>query len=312
MNKKLNILFLGAGKKISLVERFIFAGKELGYNLDLFSYEKTQDVAVSKYCTIIIGKKWNDPDVIGDLKNHLKQNNINIVVTCVDPSIILAAKLKETESDVFIPSASKEMCEITYDKSKANEWFNKIGVPIPPTINKFPLIAKPKKGSASQGIYILNDDIDLKYFREKENLSNYIIQKFISGEEYTVDAYVSNDRKIIGIVPRIRVEVIGGEAIKSITKHDDQIISTTKKILTEGEFYGPVTLQFIKSSEDSIPYLIEINPRLGGGVINSIEAGLNIPLLILKESLNIKIEEIRSWKENLLMTRGYQEYFICK
>jgi len=312
LNKKLNILFLGAGKKISLVERFISAAKELGYDLDLFSYEKTQDVAVSKYCTIIIGKKWNDSDVIGDLKNHIKQDNFNIVVTCVDPAIMLAAKLKETETDVFIPSASKEICEITYDKYKANDWFNIIGIKIPPATKKFPLIAKPKKGSASQGIYILNDELDLKYFNEKENLAQYIVQKFISGEEYTVDAYVSNDRKIIGIVPRIRIEVIGGEAIKSITKRDDQIISTTKKILTEGEFYGPVTLQFIKSIEDGIPYLIEINPRLGGGVINSIEAGLNIPLLILKESLKYPIEEIPTWRENLLMTRGYQEYFICK
>ncbi len=311
-NKKLNILFLGAGKKISLIERFISAGLEIGFNLNLFSYEKTLDVAVSKYCTIIVGKKWNDSEAVTDIKNQLVHNSIDIIVTCVDPAIMLAAKLKDTEIDVFIPSSSKEMCEITYDKSKANEWFDKIGVLIPQKTGHFPSIAKPKKGSASQGIYILNNELDEKYFLEKENSSQYIIQEFIEGDEYTVDAYVNRNREIVGIIPRIRLEVIGGESIKSITKRNEQIISITEKILSSGEFVGPITLQFIISHENNLPYLIEINPRLGGGVINSIEAGLNIPLFILKDSLNMPVDKINKWKENLLMARGYSEVFICK
>ena len=52
---------------------------------------------------------------------------------------------------------------------------------------------------------------------------------------------------------------------------------------------------------------MEINPRLGGGVVCSILAEAPITDYIIKEYLKIPIEECTNWKDNTLMVRYRKE-----
>ena len=53
--------------------------------------------------------------------------------------------------------------------------------------------------------------------------------------------------------------------------------------------------------------MMEINPRCGGGVIASIEAGSKSLEMLLDEFEGKEIIEQNDWKENILMTRYMQE-----
>ena len=118
---------------------------------------------------------------------------------------------------------------------------------------------------------------------------------------------VSESRDIVSIVPRIRLEVAGGEVINTRTIKDDVCITLSRKVLQTGQFIGPVTIQFIRDVATDKTYIMEINPRLGGGVIASIEAGANILSTLLDEYLKYPVEPIVSWKENTFMTRYFKE-----
>ena len=52
---------------------------------------------------------------------------------------------------------------------------------------------------------------------------------------------------------------------------------------------------------------MEINPRLGGGVITSIEAGADITEFILRNYLGEDLDSCVSWKDRTLMTRYFKE-----
>ncbi len=71
-------------------------------------------------------------------------------------------------------------------------------------------------------------------------------------------------------------------------------------------FLGPITLQAIEGAGD--PWFIEINPRFGGGVILSIEAGADYPRLLIREALGRPVEPVE-WREGVLMTRAFREVF---
>ena len=66
-------------------------------------------------------------------------------------------------------------------------------------------------------------------------------------------------------------------------------------------------LQFIRDNKTGETFVMEINPRLGGGVITSIEAGADIPTYILKEYMGEAITPCTNWKANTLMTRYTKE-----
>jgi carbamoyl-phosphate synthase large subunit len=305
---KINILFLGGAKRVSLAERFIEAGDLLGYEVFVLGYELEAYVPLAAIGKIIIGKKWNDPELLSHLNSTIAEFQIDIILPFVDPATIILSKFKPENPRTFIPVSSAETCKIFFDKILANRWFIENTFPVPGFDEQFPLIAKPAKGSASQGLIFIESNSDFIDFQKKYDSSSYLIQKKIIGNEYTVDCYVGKDREIKSVIPRIRIETTGGEVSRSKTIFHSEIIRISNEILKKASFSGPITIQFLKDEKGI--YLMEINPRFGGGVIASIEAGANIPLFVLKDFLNLDIEPIKDFIENRLMVRANREFFF--
>lgn len=313
--EELNVLFLGGGKRVSLAEYFINKGKDKGFKVNIYSYELTNQVPISSVAEVIVGLKWDDNSILDHLSNIVKDNKIKIILSFVDQAIEIASKLKEKVKHTFIPCCNQNMCQIMYDKKMAYEWFNINNIPTPKTFNQitnhFPYILKPRKGSASKGIVILYNKEELKKIND---IHAYVIQEYISNKtEYTVDCYVSSNNDIISIVPRVRLEVAGGEVVNTLTCRNERIIELSKIILQTGNFKGPITIQFIKNNDINELYVMEINPRLGGGVIASIEAGADVVSFIIEDYMGLPLVYMDQWQENLLMTRYFKEvFFICK
>lgn len=308
--KKISILFLGGAKRVSLAEHFIKAGKKLGLDIAIFSYELDEKVPLASVGTIIKGKKWSDADLFSDLQNQIMRNDISIVLPFVDPAIEVAELLKSGNQNLFIPTCGKDICHIMFDKVLSERWFKEKGLPIPPSFSQndqiqFPIIVKPRTGSASKGIRVIED---AEEWDKLVNKDNYVIQQFIANrEEYTVDCYVTTSGKIISIVPRLRIQTAGGEVMNSETRRDKDLIAISEKVLMLGDFKGPVTIQFLRDKKTGANYIMEINPRLGGGVITSIEAGADITEFILCDYLGEELQPCNDWKDKTLMTRYFKE-----
>ncbi len=307
--KDINILFLGGAKRVSLAEHFISTGKKLNKRVNIFSYELSDTVPISIIGKVIKGLKWNDVNILNHIGEIISQNNIHIVLPFVDPSIEICARLKRINEQLYIPVSDEDICKVMYEKKLSANWFRKHSIPIPQTYNyqniKYPVIFKPNTGSASKGITVAYNSNDLLNI---DNFDEYLIQEYIPiNEEFTIDAFVSYDKKIISVIPRIRLETAGGEVTRSVTIKDDEIIKISRQILKKGSFIGPITIQFIRNKETQRIYVMEVNPRLGGGVILSIEAGADVTEMILKEYLGLPIKPCYEWKEGILMTRYFKE-----
>ncbi len=309
--EELNILFIGGAKRVSLAEKFMEEGKNRGINVRIFSYELDENVPISFVAKIIIGLKWSDENLYSHLQDVIRDNNIDIVLPFLDFATIVCARLKTLVSaSVFIPVSDEGKCAIFFDKKKANDWCLGNKIPVPSATDQFPLIAKPVHGSASKGIQVLESVKDLDNLKNKEN---YLIQKFVKGMEYSVDVYVSPlSNEIISIVPRIRLETQGGESIKSITVKSEPLIRFSREIIEKTGLVGPLTLQLIEDSVTKDMYFMEINPRFGGAVLNSIFAGANSPGYLLDDFAKTPSSYQEGWTDRFLMLRRFSEYYkIC-
>lgn len=308
MKKELNVLFLGGAKRVSLAQHLMDAGKKRGFEVHVYSYELDKCVPVACVGEVIIGKKWKDSDLYSDLHHVIEKYRITMVLPFVDPAILVANHLKVQESNVFVPVSSEEMCKTMFDKVLSAEWFEKYGVKHPDTYTKdtisYPAIFKPRKGSASKGIFVAYSVENHK----DVNLDDYLVQQYIEGgKEYTVDCYVAQDGRVLSVVPRVRLETAGGEVVRSMTVRNEAIIKESRSILATKNLIGPVTLQFISNREETEFYIMEINPRLGGGVVTSIGAGSGILNMLLDEYEGKRAEASDEWKENTIMTRYFKE-----
>ena len=310
MESKINILFLGGSKRVSVAEIFINAGKALNKKVNIFSYELSPYEPIAEIGTIIKGLKWADPDILNNLKRAIRGYDINIVVPFVDIATILCAKLQEQLPQIYWCVSNENICNILFDKSKSQDWFKSNNFLIPATEIKLPLIAKLKTGSGAKGIKFLLSESNMDLFFREGNSDNYFLQEMIAGEEFSVDCFVGKMGDIVSVVPRKRLEVMNGEATRSITVKDEQVVKESINILKAGGFKGPVTIQFICQVNTGVLYLIEINPRFGSGILTSIRAGANICQFILNDYLGLENLEVLDWKENLLMVRAFKEYYF--
>jgi len=179
---------------------------------------------------------------------------------------------------ILMPRPQK--VKLLNDKKLCHEFLKEHNILIPRNysekeidhIKVYPLIVKPRKDSGSANIRVVRDKNELASALKYVDCP--VIEEFIEGEEFTIDGAANLDHSIIGIVPRKRIMVKGGISVKGITLYDKQLMETAKKVARLIEPVGFFCMQFIK--RDNSYHLIEINTRIGSGLVLSIEAGLDI------------------------------------
>lgn len=306
---RLTILMLGGARRVSMAELLKRSGERLGYDIRIVSYELDSQVPIATVGKVVTGLRWNDPMVVEDILRVVIEHEARIILPFVDGSISVAAHCKERMPDLFVPVSDPDTATLMFDKILAAKAFKEAGVPIPTTYKiidaEMPVIAKPRFGSASRGIHIFDDIEDLMHLKD---ISEYLLQEYIEEKkEYTVDCYVGRKGEILVTVPRERLEIMGGEVTRTITTRLPQLEEMSRDIISKFELRGPVTLQFLYDIRRDRYLLMEVNPRLGGGVICSIYAGAPIPDYILSEALDIPVRPCDDWIDRTLMARYQKE-----
>ncbi len=302
-------MMLGGARRVSMAELFKRSGERIGREVSIISYELMEQVPIALVGKVIVGLRWSDPNVVSDIVRVAKENEVDIILPFVSGAIEIASKVRSHLPDVFIPVSDFETSRIMFDKTEAAKAFEKAGIPIPKTYSalnaKMPAIAKPRKGSASRGIKIFHT---LDELMQLENLSDYLVQEYLENkDEYTVDCYVSQKGEILTVVPRVRLEVMGGEVTRTITCRNATLDRLSRQVIETFKLKGPVTLQFLHDLDRNRYLLMEVNPRLGGGVVCSIYAGAPITDYIIDESRGITLQPCDDWAYNTLMARYHKE-----
>lgn len=312
---KINILFVNCGRRVELIQEFRKAYKELKLGGRIITCDII-DTAPAAYFGdrhYLVSKTTNEVFVDGIIE-ICKKESINLVIPLIDPDLIILSKNKkhiEEETGSFVMVSNEEVIQTCRNKYNLHSFATANGFDVPKIVDsngdvEFPVFIKPLDGSGSINTFKVENYEELHFF--KTYVRNPIVQEYIDGKEYTVDAFLDFEGKIISIVPRLRIKVRAGEVVVSKTVQERSIIETSKNILEQLKPRGPVTLQFIKKENKN--YLIEINPRFGGGCPLSINAGAVSPQWILKILMNIGFTHcLDDFEENLVMMRYDQSIF---
>jgi len=304
--KKFSLLMLGGGRRVSLLERFERASEKLDLKFKAFAYEINDQQPIAQFAEVIVGKKWSAEGIVEDIKAISQINEVDLIISNVDQATLVQSRIRESLNAASFCS-NFESSKICLSKNSFQTFCEEKDLGIIPLASEghYPVFAKPTYGSASEGAVMIASKL------EKDSLPStfeYIIQKYVKGSEYSVDAYVSRNGKICGISPRKRLRTLGGESVETETVHDAEIYERTLQVIHHLNLIGPLTIQFIREDATQKLYLLEVNPRFGGGVIASIEAGFNFPLMMLQECLGQ--EPIATFEgKRLRMIRYFKEVF---
>ena len=287
-NKKINMLLLGAGKRVEAARLFKIAAEMENFDLQLFSYESDQLRPISSEAFIIPHANFNSENIQFDIKRLIEMFKIDICLGFHDGVL---GVIPEISKMVFAPSMSQKLVDTFRSKALSKEFLRLHGLPTPENTNQIPAIAKPLYGSASKGILIFKDQRLLDQFFADELSSNYVVEDLISGPEFTIDCYKALNSNSFSAVARERIEISGGEVVRTkIVKNDSllEIATTFSKI---NGVAGPFNIQVIQDSKTLNYSIMEVNPRFAGGVTTSLNAGMPWFQNLFRDFLGIKLLE---------------------
>jgi carbamoyl-phosphate synthase large subunit len=311
--KTIKVLFMGASRFVGLLERFHEAARALHVKLEVLSLEDDKPwhaIGVVGLTRVIAAPNFREPTFQSFLIDLVRTEGVDVVIPHIDSATIALAHAASAlqSAGVHPVSCSIEVCESMADKQRADAVFKSLELPVPQG-EQFPLLAKPRFASSSRGIILCSNAEEFDFWRRRNSMKDFVIQRFISGTEYSLDAYVDRSGQTLGIVSRVRVVVAGGEVMVTQTKHHSAAIEIVERLLTWDRWHGPLTVQVIDDGEKA--WLIECNPRFGSGTTCSIEAGLNSPEWILRERLGLPVpDQAVQWRNGLCMTRSRADHFL--
>jgi len=261
-----------------------------------------------------------EPAFYDKIQDIIVKESVDVIFPCDNIFTYTLANhaLIFSKTCVKVLASEPETLDKCLDKWKTYEYLNKI-VPMPrntievntehvSSLIGFPAIIKPRDGSGSKNIHKLEDITDLNYYIK--NVPNPIVQEFIDGQHYSTDILVNSDGKLISAVTRRRIEASDGMPIKSVIEPRNELLELVKEVCDMLRFFGVINIQ-TTIDKDSKPKLLEINPRVGHGVILSVAAGCNLPLEAVYLALGKPIERGTMVARPLYMSRYYEEIFIA-
>ena len=105
--------------------------------------------------------------------------------------------------------------------------------------------------------------------------SEYIIQEFIYGDEYTVDILCDMQGRLLNCIPRKRIKVDSGITVIGQVEKNMELIKIIEYLCSKLTLRGALCIQFIKSAKDGRYYLTDVNPRFGGGSFLSVKSSVS-------------------------------------
>jgi len=325
MKKKFNILIdcAGSATAISIIKGLKYQKK---YSYKIVTIDVDNFVA-GRYLSHVFYTvpPFNNPKAIEKVLDICKNENIDLFIPIFDPWLpILSERVEEFEEvGTFVLISDPETIYTCFDKYNTYIFLKNENIPTPKTFTineimekiesndiQFPLFIKPRKGGrASINAIKVNNKEELLFYLKKS--TNWIIQEYIDGIEYTIDCLNTLDgRKCLGAVPRKRIETKGGLSIKSEVVYDKELIDYSIKIGRKLRIVGPYNIQCFRDREGNI-YFTEINPRFAGTHSFTIVAGLNSIELILDMLNGIEPEPVfNKIKYGLKMVRFWNEIII--
>ncbi len=236
----------------------------------------------------------NKERFIHDILNFVEKKRIDILLPTMEEIFVLSDHLCRLQEKVQLLIPGYEQIRIAHNKKNITNIAKRIGIAVPETWEAtelladgqtstrlpFPVIIKPKEGKGGWGTTRVDTAAELLDVCERtENLSEYIVQRFITGTVVAVCA-IYKDGKCFArdsyVAQAVYPLKVGQATIRKSVHFEDTLHSLTT-LLDHLEWNGVCEADYIIEDTSGTSYLLDVNPRFWASIAQNIAAGVNYP-----------------------------------
>ena len=307
----MNVLISSVSRKVSLVRSFKAAGWDTVVVADMDQncagmYEGDESVIL--------------PALDADSFRHVLLGaclrlDVSLVVPTRDEEVLAFSEWKSDfkKHGVTLLAPSKDTVSICQDKIRFTEWCQEKGFKVARVVDvnndllTYPLFVRARRGKGSTAARRIVDFPSLLHCIADFGSRDCIVQEYVRSPEYSIDVFATAEGEIVSVVPRQRVQIVGGESWNTVTVSDPAMQAEAVKLAKALKLTGHAVLQCFRRGDDIL--WIECNPRLGGASALAFEAGCASPKWLLK-GVTVDAGGLVPYQVGLRMLRYTQDRFV--
>jgi carbamoyl-phosphate synthase large subunit len=268
----------------------------------------------------------SSPDFISRLLAICEERGIEVILPLVTRELEPLAKARPAflEKGIRVLVSDPEAITLANNKARTLNYLKGKQIPVPRfsvvnSVEAFereakalgfpeePFCFKPAEANGSRGFRVVYPELNeadllfkekpyqtaISYCHAVEILSSQpfpelILAEYLPGEEYSVDCLADRGNTVLA-VPRLRSRMVNGISVKGCFVRDEAIQQYCATIIGAIGLHGNIGIQ-VRRNREGKPLLLEINPRVQGTIVAGLGAGINLPLLALKQEMGHPID----------------------
>ncbi len=304
----MNILLTCVGRRNYLAQYFKEASGKRGL---VVGVDRDMTAPALADCDIVCEVPSIDaPDYIDEILGICQHHDIQMLVSLNDLELPIIARNKDKLKEIGVSAivSDEALINMCFDKYESFQWLVENGFDTPHTVLdiddakvaidasrlSFPLIVKPRWGSASTCVFTVNsvEEMELAYGLTQHQLTrnllkgvsnadkqNIVIQQKLSGTEFGIDVLNDLSGQNRQILVKQKIAMRSGETDKASLVRSPILEKLGADIGARTGHIGNLDCDAFLI--DGKAYVLELNPRFGGGYPYSHLAGADFPKAIV-------------------------------
>ena len=318
------------GVRVLLIEGFarqnmalMPALKELGCHVTTLNSSRLDLGYASRWPDRKLIRPWNREDAEASwavLLEVLREGRYDVAIPTTDFSARLLADHIDEASQYTHPAENgPDLFYRVMDKQWTMLYCSQAGVPHPDTVYdmdsvdkvlasglQYPFVIKPRIGYGGIGFHVIRNEAALRAVFDKtvRACGPMVVQEYIpqDGPQYQCQVFMGPDGEAKSAVLFNKTRwypIAGGSSCCNTTLHDERITNDCVRLLKAIGWVGYADVDLIGDPRDGRAKVMEINPRVTGGVKICFAAGTNPARQIVELALGRRVTEYPDYRDGV-------------
>lgn len=232
-----------------------------------------------------------DATFISKFNALIDEHKVDFVFPAHDDVIAEISKNQDRLACTFIGSPAKT-CQVCRSKCRTYKEFKTIiRTPTvyenPQQVLSLPVFLKPNIGQGSKGTYLARSHEEIEFYLKRD--PSLLVLEYLPGNEFTIDCFTDFQGRLRFVGARERVRTQNGISVQTRPAYNRVFNLLAEKINQTLKFRGAWFFQ-VKEDVNGELALMEIAPRIAGGMGLYRNLGINFALLAIFDAMNVEIE----------------------
>jgi predicted ATP-grasp superfamily ATP-dependent carboligase len=265
---------------------------------------------------------FRDPDGFIDcLLTEIERVKAKVLIPVFEETFLISKHMDRLSPHVALALPTYEQILAAHNKDAWEHVARRLGVPVPSNYSveelragtlstrdlSYPVLIKPKQGGGAWGIkeattaamldeYLQGPDWDGKPW------DRFFVQQKILGETHCVAMLFSHGHLRAKVAYRQLRDypITGGQATLRVSLRSEKAEDCFQRMLEGLDWHGACQADFIVDHRTGTPYLIDINPRLWGSLVEAIACGVDFPYLLYRMATEGDVQPVPSFKTGVV------------